>query len=130
MPVPAIPSDDSHGQAPQLALSPTTLAGGTAGTAYTGTSLGLVDASPSANAEEAYVPQGAAFAVTGGSLPTVRTLLMNAVFAQTRLTRRNAGGAHTLALALLELRILLLQALDELGGVGLIGLPEERHGGR
>ena len=33
-------------------------------------------------------------------------------------------------LALLELRILLLQALDELGGVGLIGLPEERHGGR
>jgi len=39
--------------------------------------------------------------LAGGSLPTVRTLLMIAVFALTRLARRNAGGAHTLALALL-----------------------------
>ena len=35
-----------------------------------------------------------------------------------------------LALTLFELRVALLEAVDELGRVGLVGLPEERHGGR
>lgn len=43
--------------------------------------------------------------LAGGSLPTVRTLLMIAVFALTRLLRRNAGGPHTLALALLSVLV-------------------------
>lgn len=43
--------------------------------------------------------------LAGGSLPTVRTLLMIGVFALTRLLRRNASGPHTLALALLAILV-------------------------
>lgn len=63
--------------------------------------LGLRIAFPRAQAVATLVAATLYGVLAGGSLPTVRTLLMIAVFALTRLTRRNAGGAHTLALALL-----------------------------
>lgn len=63
--------------------------------------LGLRIAYPQAQALAMLVAASAYGILAGGSLPTVRTLLMIAVFALTRLLRRNAGSAHTLALALL-----------------------------
>ncbi len=63
--------------------------------------LGLRMAFPQAQAMATLASAAAYGVLAGGSLPTVRTLLMIAVFALTRLTRRHAGAAHTLALALL-----------------------------
>lgn len=63
--------------------------------------LGLRIAFPQAQAVSTLIAATLYGILAGGSLPTVRTLLMIAVFALTRLARRNAGGAHTLALALL-----------------------------
>jgi len=63
--------------------------------------LGLRIAFPQAQAVATLLTATLYGILAGGSLPTVRTLLMIAVFALTRLARRNAGGAHTLALALL-----------------------------
>jgi len=67
--------------------------------------LGLRIAFPQAQAVATLVAATLYGILAGGSLPTVRTLLMIAVFALTRLARRNAGGAHTLALALLAVLV-------------------------
>lgn len=63
--------------------------------------LGLAIAFPQAQAVATLCTATLYGILAGGSLPTVRTLLMISVFALTRLARRHGAGLHTLALALL-----------------------------
>lgn len=67
--------------------------------------LGLRVALPQVQALATLASATAYGVLAGGSLPTLRTLLMIGVFALTRVLRRNASGAHTLALAMLAILV-------------------------
>ena len=66
--------DDSHGQAPQLQVSPASMAVGYVGVAYPG-SFSLVDAGQDADGD--YVPPTPAFALVSGALPSGMSLNAN-----------------------------------------------------
>lgn len=76
-------------------------------------SVGLRWPRPSAEAVAALLAAIAYGALAGNSLPTLRTVLMIAVFALSRLSRRCGSGAQSLALAALAL--LLVDPLSVLG---------------
>ena len=63
--------------------------------------LGLYLPRPQAQAAAALLAAGIYSALAGFGLPTVRTLLMIAVVALARCSRRGSSGAHSLALALI-----------------------------
>lgn len=65
--------------------------------------LGLCIAFPVAQAPAALVTAVLYGVLAGGSLPTLRTLMMIAVVALTHCGRRGTSGAHSLALALLAI---------------------------
>lgn len=65
--------------------------------------LGLRIAFPVAQAPAAFLTAVLYGILAGGSLPTVRTVVMIAVVALTRIGRRASGGPHALALALLAI---------------------------
>ncbi|WP_345776901.1 DNA internalization-related competence protein ComEC/Rec2 [Dokdonella sp.] len=65
--------------------------------------LGLRIAFPVAQAPAALIVAVLYGMLAGGSLPTLRTLMMIAVVALTHCGRRSASGAHSLALALLAI---------------------------
>ncbi len=68
--------------------------------------LGLFIAFPVAQATAVLVTATLYGILAGGSLPTLRTLMMIAVVVLTRCGRRRASGAHSLALALLAMLLL------------------------
>lgn len=65
--------------------------------------LGLWLPRPQAQAAAALLAAGVYSALAGFGLPTVRTLLMIAVVALARCSRRGSGAAHSLALALIAI---------------------------
>ncbi|MEO8809873.1 MAG: DNA internalization-related competence protein ComEC/Rec2 [Rhodanobacter sp.] len=65
--------------------------------------MGLWLPRPQAQAAAALLAVGVYSALAGFGLPTVRTLLMIAVVALARCSRRSTGGAHSLALALIAI---------------------------
>ncbi|MEO7064940.1 MAG: DNA internalization-related competence protein ComEC/Rec2 [Dokdonella sp.] len=67
--------------------------------------LGLRIAFPVAQAPAALVTAVLYGILAGGSLPTVRTVVMIAVVALTRFGRRASGGPHALALALIAILV-------------------------
>ena len=67
--------------------------------------LGLYLAFPVAQAPAALLAATLYGVLAGGSLPTVRTLLMIAVVTLTRFGRRASTGPHALALALLAILV-------------------------
>ena len=65
--------------------------------------LGLWLPRPQTQAAAAFVVAGVYSALAGFGLPTVRTLLMIAVVALARCSRRGSGGAQSLALAMIAI---------------------------
>ncbi|TAM02680.1 MAG: DNA internalization-related competence protein ComEC/Rec2, partial [Rhodanobacter sp.] len=96
--------------------------------------LGLWLPRPQAQAAAALLAAGVYSALAGFGLPTVRTLLMIAVVALARCSRRGSNGAHSLALALIV--IVLVDPLAVLAagfwlsfvGVGFLILCLQSHG--
>lgn len=96
--------------------------------------LGLRLPRPQAQAAAALLAAGVYGALAGLGLPTVRTLLMIAVVALARCSRRGSSGAHSLALALIA--ILLVDPLAVLAagfwlsfvGVAFLILCLQSHG--
>ena len=96
--------------------------------------LGLRLPRPQAQAAAALLAAGVYSALAGFGLPTVRTLLMIAVVALARCSRRGSSGAHSLALAMIV--IVLVDPLAVLAagfwlsfvGVGFLILCLQAHG--
>ncbi len=81
--------DDAQGQAPQLALSPGSIADGMAGVAHAGASFALSDAG--ANADGDYVPPSPVFHADPADLPPGMSLSAAGVLSGTP----TAGGTYT-----------------------------------
>ena len=81
--------DDGQGQAPQLALSPGSIADGLVGSAHAGASFALIDAGPNANGD--YVPPSPVFYADPADLPPGLSLSAAGVLSGTP----TAGGSYT-----------------------------------